>query len=117
MNDNLPIFMQIIEVIENDIISGLYAVEGLIASTTNIATSYGVNPATAVKAVSKLTEAGVLYKKRGIGMCVAAGAREMIIRRRKEILLNNTLPSLVEEAERLGISPEQIVSILRKLRT
>jgi DNA-binding transcriptional regulator YhcF (GntR family) len=114
MTDNLPIFMQIIEMIENDIISGVYQAEGLIASTTQIAKIHGVNPATAIKAVSKLTETGTLTKKRGVGMCVAVGAREKIFRRRKETLLNNTLPALMEEAERLGISSEQLAVIIRR---
>lgn len=115
MNDNSPIFMQIAEKIENDIINGVYPAECLIASTTQIAKAHGVNPATAVKAVSRLTEAEVLYKKRGIGMCVAAGAREKIFRRRKETLLNSTLPALMEEGERLGISSEQMASIIRRI--
>jgi DNA-binding transcriptional regulator YhcF (GntR family) len=104
--------MKIMIIIENDIISGVYQDDALIISTPQIAKGYGVNPATAVKAVSKLADAGILYKKRGIGMCVAAGAREKVIQQRREALLNNTVTGLMEEAERLEISPEQIVSVI-----
>ena len=116
MNDSMPIFMQIMNIIENDIISGVYKADALIISTPQIAKGYGVNPATAVKAVSKLADDGILYKKRGIGMCVAAGAREKIFGRRRDILLNSTVPAMLEEAERLEIAPEQIVSTIMRAR-
>ncbi|MCL1974970.1 MAG: GntR family transcriptional regulator, partial [Firmicutes bacterium] len=116
MNDHEPIFKQIIEIIENDIISGKYPAEGPIASTPQIAKSYSINQATAVKAVSKLADTGILYKKRGIGMYVSVGAREIILRQRKEALLNSALPALLKEAERLGISAEQLASIIRKIK-
>ena len=78
MNDSQPIYIQIMEIIENDIITGVYQTDGLIISTTQISKLYSVNPTTAVKAVSKLTDAGILYKKRGIGMCVAGGRRKRL---------------------------------------
>ncbi len=114
MNDGQPVFMQIIERIENDIITGIYKTDELIISTTQISKLYSVNPTTAVKAVGKLTEAGILYKKRGIGMCVAKGAREMITRRRKDTFLNETLEAILKETKTLGISIPELIQILKK---
>ena len=54
--------------IEDDIISGEYEIDDIIISTTQISKLLNVNPTTSVKAVSKLFEDGILYKKRGIGM-------------------------------------------------
>jgi len=71
----------------------------LIISTTQIAKVYAVNHTTAVKAVSKLTDAGILYKKRGIGMCVAEGAREKITKRRKDAFLNQTIEALLARTQ------------------
>jgi len=102
------------ENIESDIITGFYKVDDLIISTTQIAKLYSVNPTTAVKAVSKLTDAGILYKKRGIGMCVAEGAREIITQRRREIFLNNTIDSLLKEAGTLGFSIEEVIAMLKE---
>ena len=102
------------ELIENDIITGVYQTDGLIISTTQISKLYSVNPTTAVKAVSKLTDAGILYKKRGIGMCVAEGAQKKIKERRRDTFLNNTIDSLLVEAKTLGISIDELVNILRK---
>ena len=109
LNDLQPVFTQIMEIIESDIIKGVYNAGDLIVSTTQISKLYAVNPATAVKAVSKLADAGVLYKKRGIGMCVAEGAREKITERRKDIFLNVTLNAVLAEAHTLGVSNEELI--------
>ena len=113
MNDSQPVFMQIMEIIENDIITGIYQIDDLIISTTQISKVYSVNPTTAVKAVSKLTDAGILYKKRGIGMCVAAGAREEITKRRKDVFLSRTIDALLSEAKTLGISLDELIGVIK----
>ncbi|MCL2405443.1 MAG: GntR family transcriptional regulator [Defluviitaleaceae bacterium] len=112
MNDSQPIFLQIMERIESDIITGVYQAHELIISTTNIAKFYAVNHATAVKAVGKLTDAGILYKKRGIGMCVAEGAKETITKRRKDAFLNQTIDALLAEATTLGLSLEELINLI-----
>jgi len=113
MNDSRPIFQQIMERIESDIITGVYMPDELIISTTQIAKFYAVNHTTAVKAISKLTDAGILYKKRGIGMCVARGAPEMIKERRKRIFLNQTIDKLLTESKTLGLTVEELITIIK----
>ena len=113
MNDSQPIFMQIMERIESDIITGTYQTDELIISTTQIAKVYAVNHTTAVKAISKLTDAGILYKKRGIGMCVAQGAKENITKRRKDAFVNRTIDALLAEAKTLGLSLDELVGIIK----
>jgi DNA-binding transcriptional regulator YhcF (GntR family) len=99
--------------IESDIITGVYMTDDLIISTTQISKVYSVNPTTAVKAVSKLTDAGILYKKRGIGMCVAPGAKEVITKRRRDRFLNQTLNSVLAEAKTLGIKTEELIEVIK----
>jgi len=113
LNDSQPVFLQIMEMIESDIITGVYQTDDLIISTTQISRVYAVNPTTAVKAISKLTDAGVLYKKRGIGMCVEAGARERITERRRAAFLNQTIGNLLTEAKTLGISIDELISEIK----
>ncbi|MCI1902392.1 MAG: hypothetical protein LKI93_06655 [Bifidobacteriaceae bacterium] len=112
-------FVQIQERIESDIILGVYATDDLIISTTQISKLYSVNPTTAVKAISKMTDAGELYKKPGIGMCVAQGAKEMITQRRKKVFLEDTVPKVVDEARVLGISNAALIHLIqeREMRT
>ncbi len=109
MNDSQPVFQQIMERIENSIITGEYKTDDLIISTTQIAKVYSVNPTTAVKAISKLTDNGILYKKRGIGMCVAEGARKKITALRRAVFLNQTIGRLLEEARTLGIGMDELM--------
>jgi len=113
LNDSQPIFIQIMERIESDIITDVYQVNNLIISTTQIAKVYSVNHTTAVKAISKLTDAGILYKKRGIGMCVAEGAKEKITKRRKDAFLNQTIDGLITEAKTLGLSLDELISVIK----
>jgi DNA-binding transcriptional regulator YhcF (GntR family) len=114
VNESQPVFIQIMERIESDIITGAYGTGDLIISTTQISKVYAVNPTTAVKAVSKLTDAGILYKDRGIGMRVAEGAREKITERRRAIFLNQTIDALLAEAKTLGISVEEIGALINE---
>lgn len=113
MNSEKPIFQQIMEMIEDDIISGTYQVHDIIISTTQISKLLSVNPTTSVKAVSNLTEEGILYKRRGIGMCVAEGARDKILNRRKKLFLDEAVPELLMEANKLGISDAELIQIIR----
>jgi len=113
VDDSQPVFAQIMEIIENGIIGGVYAVDEIIISTTQISKVYSVNPTTAIKAIGKLTDDGILYKKPGIGMCVARGAREKIISRRKEIFLESTINKLLVEAKTLGIPVDELIGVIQ----
>jgi DNA-binding transcriptional regulator YhcF (GntR family) len=105
------------EIVENGIIDETYGTDELIISTTQISRLYNVNPATAVKAVSRLAEDGILYKKPGIGMCVAAGAREKIVKRRKKRFTETTLGAFLAEARTLNITAEELVKLIREKET
>jgi DNA-binding transcriptional regulator YhcF (GntR family) len=102
------------EIVENDIIAETYRTDEIIISTTQISRLYNVNPTTAVKAISRLTEDGILYKKPGIGMCVAAGAREKIMERRKKLFLESTVDAFLSEARTLNISAKELIKLIHE---
>ena len=79
-----PIFLQLAEQLEDGILSGAYPEGSQVPSITEYAATYKINPATALKGINLLVNAGLLYKKRGIGMFVAEGARENLRRQRFE---------------------------------
>lgn len=112
MNDNKPVFVQIMDIIENDILTGVYHTDDMIISTTQISKVYSVNPATAVKAVGKLMDEGILYKKRGVGMCVSAEAYDILINRRKNEFFEIKLVELMNEASRLNIDKKALIDII-----
>jgi DNA-binding transcriptional regulator YhcF (GntR family) len=113
IDEGKPIFVQIAEQIENDIIDGVYPAESQVPSTNEFAAFYRINPATAGKGVNLLVETGVLYKKRGIGMFVSDGARERLVAKRRDAFSDEYLRPLLAEAAKLGIGPDQLTSMIQ----
>ncbi|MBN9978105.1 GntR family transcriptional regulator, partial [Listeria monocytogenes] len=70
MDETRPIFVQVAEQIENQILAGLLAEDAQIPSTNELAGFLRINPATALKGVNMLVDAGIVEKRRGIGMFV-----------------------------------------------
>lgn len=66
--------------IENDILRDVLLEDERVPSTNELAKLYAINPSTAAKGINILVDAGILYKKRGIGMFVSAGAKEAILK-------------------------------------
>ena len=113
LSQNKSIYLQVSEMIETDILRGILLEEERVPSTNEIAKLYTINPATAAKGINLLVDEGILYKKRGIGMFVAEGAKEHIIEKRMDAFYENYVKSLLEEAKSLGISSEQLVEMIR----
>ena len=109
-----PIYVQICEMIETDILRGVFLEEERVPSTNELARLYTINPATAGKGINLLVDENILYKKRGIGMFVSAGARERIIRKRKDAFADTFIRSMVEEAGHLGIEKEELIRMIRE---
>ena len=72
LTEDRPIFQQIAEQLEEAILSGAYPEESQVPSITEYSVQYRINPATALKGINLLVDAGLLYKKRGVGMFVAS---------------------------------------------
>jgi GntR family transcriptional regulator len=113
IEEGKPIFVQIAEQIEDDIIDGVYPAEAQVPSTNEFAAFYRINPATAGKGVNLLVDEGVLYKKRGIGMFVSTGAREQLVAKRREAFRDEYLRPLLAEAAKLGIDPSQLAQMIQ----
>jgi len=107
------IYIQIKEMIENDILRDILLEEERVPSTNELAKLYAINPATAAKGVNLLVDEGVLYKKRGIGMFVAAGAKQQIMAKRREHFYDDYVRSLMAEAARLGITKNELIAMIR----
>ena len=105
------IYIQIKELIENDILRDVLMEEERVPSTNELARLYTINPATAAKGVNLLVDEGILYKRRGIGMFVAAGARQKIMEKRRERFYEDYVKSLLAEAGRLGISRDEVIAM------
>jgi DNA-binding transcriptional regulator YhcF (GntR family) len=114
LNNDRPVFIQIIEMIEDDILSGIYGPDELIISTPQISKFLSVNPTTAQKAIGVLTDRGIIYKKRGVGMAVRAEAKDMILAERKKAFFDKAVTEFVEGARKIGISSDELRKIIEE---
>lgn len=114
MDDARPIFIQIAERIEDDILEGILPEESQVPSTNQFASFYQINPATAAKGVNLLVDQGILYKKRGIGMFVAEGARSILVEKRREQFYEQFIIRMVQEAQKLGISKSELSEMIHR---
>lgn len=111
----IPLFMQVAQWIETEILKDNIREEEQIPSTNQFAAIYNINPATARKGFDILTDEGIIYKKRGIGMFVATGAKELIKNKAKDRFVNESLTGLMEEAQKLGISAEEVIGMIKDM--
>lgn len=109
-----PLFRQIAQGIEDDIVTGRLAEEDQAPSTNEIAAYHRINPATALRGVNHLVANGVLYKKRGIGMFVAPGARDRLLAARREEFAARYVRPLLAEASLLGWTAADAARIVEK---
>ncbi len=114
IDEKRPIFVQIAERIEEDILAGRLAEEEQVPSTNQFAALYQINPATAAKGVNLLVDQAILYKKRGVGMFVATGSRQRLMEKRRELFFEHYVVAMVREATRLGIEEGQVIAMIQK---
>ena len=110
------IYIQIREMIENDILRDVLLEEERVPSTNELAKLYAINPATAAKGVNLLVDEEILYKKRGIGMFVAKGAKRRIMEQRKEHFYDDYVKKLLAEAGSLGITKKELITMIEQSR-
>jgi len=112
IEEGKPLFLQIAEQIEDSIVDGSLAEEAQAPSTNELAAFYRINPATAAKGVAMLTDKGVIYKRRGIGMFVADGARERLRGERRAAFADRYIDPLIAEARTLGLDAADLAALL-----
>lgn len=112
-NDVVPIYIQIADAIEDDILTGRLKEGDNCYSQVVIARELNINPATAGKGIRLLVERGVLSKVRGQAMTVCPGAMEVIKTRKTGETLHLLIAQLVEEAGKLDIGQEQLIRMLQ----
>lgn len=112
LNQEKSIYIQIAEMIENDILRDIIMEEERVPSTNELAKLYTINPATAAKGINLLVDKEILYKKRGVGMFVQSGAKEKIKESRKAEFYERFIKSLLQETGSLGISRQELIHMI-----
>lgn len=115
IDDSKPIYLQVADGIEDDLLNGIINEGDQVLSTNQFAAIYGINPATAGKGINMLVDEGVLFKKRGIGMFVKEGAKEYIKKKRKKDFFNDYLCKMISEAKKLDITTEELIEMINSI--
>lgn len=109
-----PIYVQIAQWLEDEILSGALPPDERIYSQYQLAELFNINPATAAKGLNLLADDGLVYKRRGLGMFVADGARARILEKRRSVTLSQLLEQLAAEAKRLAIPEEELLQLVKQ---
>ena len=110
----IPVYVQIAEAIEDDIISGKLKEGGASYSQLIIARELNVNPATAAKGINLLVSKGILEKQRGSSMVVAVGAIDRLFKERRDKGFRDLIVNLVSEASKINLSENEVITEIKK---
>lgn len=109
-----PIYIQIAEWLETEILNENFKQDDKVYSQYQLADMFTINPATAAKGLTLLTDENILYGKRGLGKFVTREAKTIIVDKRKNHKLKGLLEEIALEAERLHVTDEEIITMLKK---
>jgi DNA-binding transcriptional regulator YhcF (GntR family) len=114
LDEGTPLFAQVAERLAAEIADGGLAEGERVPSTNELAAYYRINPATAAKGINLLADDGLLEKRRGIGMFVAAGARRRLLGHRREQFAERYVRPMLTEANRLGMDSGELMAAIKE---
>ncbi|AWB84889.1 GntR family transcriptional regulator [Corynebacterium liangguodongii] len=110
-----PLFIQVSRFIQDLIVDGSLRPGQRAPSTNELAAFHEINPATARKGLALLVDAGVLEKRRGVGMFVTENARETIVGERRRNFAGECVAPMIDEAVRLGFSRQALHDLINRV--
>ena len=108
-NNNQPIYRQLRDRVVAMILDGILNEGDPLPSVRNVAAEHRVNPLTVLKAYQQLVGEQLVETKRGLGMFVNAGARDLLLRGERQRFLTEQWPAIAAMIERLGIKPKELM--------
>jgi GntR family transcriptional regulator len=108
-NDHQPIYRQLRDRVVHMILDGLLKEGDPLPSVRNVSAEYRVNPLTVLKAYQELVDEELVEKRRGLGMFVKPGARDLLLKGERQKFLNEHWPRVHATIRRLGLSPEELL--------
>lgn len=109
-SENKPIFVQIAQMVQENIVNGRWSEGERILSTRELAVELAVNPATVQRSYEHLTGLGVVEQQRGLGYFVCRGAVEKILTARREEFFAQQLPQFFELMRAVGVTIDQVTT-------
>jgi len=108
-NDSQPIYRQLRDRVVAMILDGVLKEGDPLPSVRNVAAEYRVNPLTVLKGYQQLVDEQLVESRRGRGMFVNAGARDLLLRGERQKFLTDEWPRVHATIKRLGLTPEELL--------
>ena len=109
-NDSQPIYRQLRDRVVASILDGVLKEGDPLPSVRNVAAEFRVNPLTVLKAYQQLADEQIVEKRRGMGMYINAGARELLLQAERQRFMNEQWPAIRATIQRLGLTPKDLLS-------
>lgn len=109
-NDNQPIYRQLRDRVVAMILDGVLKEGDPLPSVRNVAAEYRVNPLTVLKSYQDLVDQELVEKRRGLGMFVKTGARDLLLQGERRKFLAEEWPRIYATVQRLGLKPEDLLN-------
>lgn len=109
-----PLFLKIATAVQEQILIGALLEGQQVPSTNELAMFYKINQATAAKGINLLVDQGVLHKRRGVGMFISAGARQILLDQRAQSFTDEYVKPLVSEARALNIDLSRLLELVAR---
>jgi len=109
-NDSQPIYRQIRDRVVEMILDGVLKEGEPLPSVRNVAAEYRVNPLTVLKSYQELVDEGLVEARRGLGMFVIDGARNLLLEGERQRFLEEEWPKIKATMQRLGLSADELLN-------
>jgi GntR family transcriptional regulator len=113
-NNSQPIYRQLRDRGVHMILDGLLNEGDPLPSVRNVAAEFRVNPLTVLKAYQQLVDEQLVETKRGLGMFVKAGARDLLLKGERQKFLKEEWPRVAATIQRLGLTPKELLKAVPK---
>jgi GntR family transcriptional regulator len=108
-NDNQPIYRQLRDRVVAMILDGVLQEGDPLPSVRTVAAEYRVNPLTVLKGYQELADEKLVETRRGLGMFINTGARELLLHSERQKFLAEEWPRVSANIQRLGLTSEQLL--------
>ena len=113
-NDHQPIYRQLRDRVVHMILDGVLKEGDPLPSVRNVAADYRLNPLTVLKAYQELVDEELVEKRRGLGMFVKDGARDLLLKGERQKFLKEHWPTVHATIRRLGLDPKELLEAAAK---
>ncbi len=111
-NDGQPIYRQLRDLVVAMILDGALDEGDPLPSVRTVSADYRINPLTVLKAYQQLVDEQLVEKRRGLGMFVKEGARDLLLQGERQKFLAEQWPKIVATIQRLGLKPKELLETI-----